>query len=156
MSDFWAKRLGAATAPAAAPAPAPATNAGSPWWSVPTPAATPPASQATPDNGYGSGIPSVDEQQAFSNLIHQENYTTTKAQSARDGERCPNCDGPNYLHIGGLKTRAKRCFDCGYNPMFEQSMAGVSGTGQNIPVKTARVQTLSQNNFNPRQVIGHA
>lgn len=88
-------------------------------------------------------------------LLAQENYTTTKAASARDSERCPDCDSGNYMRSAQAPNSMKQCFDCGYNERFLHTTHGASGIGQkNLPVKTARVQTLSENNFNPQQVIG--
>jgi hypothetical protein len=49
----------------------------------------------------------------------------------------------------------KHCFDCGANPRFSQSMAGVSGTGQNIPVKTARSQQMNNSTYDPSVIVGH-
>jgi hypothetical protein len=155
MTGFWAQRLQAASAPPAAP-PAPPGN--TPWWMPQAPAPAPqqptqPAPAALPGPPQQASVAPTGEV-PIGDLLRQDGYTTEKAQSARDGEGCPSCGSPNYMHIGGLQSRAKRCFECGYNPMFEHSTAGASGIGQNIPVKSARVQTGGESHFNPQMIVG--
>lgn len=93
-------------------------------------------------------------------LLQQDGYTTEKARSAADTERCPDCGSGNYMHIAGQKSRAKRCYDCGYNPMFTHSTHGISIVGQNLPQKSARVQNPAVaaapmgSIINPGQPIG--
>lgn len=86
-------------------------------------------------------------------LLRQDGYTTDKAQSTKDSEVCPDCGSTNYMATKGHPNAMKKCFDCGYNPRFTQSMAGMSGTGQNIPVKTARSQQMNTNTFDPGHII---
>jgi membrane protease subunit (stomatin/prohibitin family) len=95
------------------------------------------------------------EEAHFGDLLRQGEYTSNKAQSARDTESCPECGGPNYLAEKGKPNSMKHCFDCGANPRFSQSMAGVSGTGQNIPVKTARSQQMNNSTYDPSVIVGH-
>lgn len=163
MSDFWAKRLGTQVPPAPpAPAPAPASNR--PWW---MPAPVQQAPQITPPGGplpnpapvhqaqqEGSVLPSGEAH--FGDLIRQDGYTTEKAQSARDGERCPDCGGVNYMRSKESPNSMKQCFECGYNPRFAHSTAGASGIGQQnvAPPVAARVQTMAEGNFNPGVIIG--
>lgn len=97
-------------------------------------------------------------EQHLGELLSQDHYTTTKAMSAKDGETCPDCDSVNYMRSAQAPNSMKQCFNCGYNPRFLHTTHGASGIGQNnLPVKTARSQTMNTNNFNPGQpghVIG--
>lgn len=138
MSNFWASRL-----PQPAPQPAPTVvpgQVGRAWWQPGVAPQTQPAPQV-PQQPY---VPSPagllpDGQVDIGTLLHQPGeYHTEKAQSAKIKDRCPSCDSANYM---GIKRAAKRCFDCGYNDLFEQTMAGVSGIGQaGLPTYIARVQ----------------
>jgi hypothetical protein len=121
---------------------------------VPAPVAPAPVQQQIPvPQPQGQVAP--DQEVDLTSLLHQDGYTSTKAQSAKDTALCPECDSPNYLAAKGHPNAMKQCFNCGYNPRFEQSMAGASGIGQkNLPVHTARAQTLSENNFNPGTLVG--
>lgn len=92
----------------------------------------------------------------FGDLLRQEEYTTEKAQSAKDTETCPSCGSPNYVADKSNSRSMKHCFDCGSNPRFEQTMSGISGIGSNIPVKTARVQNAPVAGAPPMgSVVGH-
>jgi hypothetical protein len=92
----------------------------------------------------------------FSDLIHQDGYTTTKAQSARDTELCPECDSPNYMRPKGVPNALKQCFNCGFNNRFAHSTAGASGIGQKnvAPPKPARVQRMNTSTFDPTHIVG--
>lgn len=154
--NYWANRLNVTPAP---PVPPPAPVSNLPWWTLRAAVPVAPAPAQQPLVAPQTAAP-VDEngQVSMGDLLHRDAYTvdTTKVKSARDTETCPECDSNNYMTPSGHPNVAKRCFDCGYNPLFTQSMSGVSGTGQNIPVKAARVQQLSVNNFNPGTIVGHA
>lgn len=160
MSDFWARRLNKSqsqqppTAVSDTPASAPGNR---PWWMPQQAAApTPPQTPGTVVQHPPQGIVTEDGKAHFGDLLRQDGYTTTKAQSARDQERCPACDSPNYVADKSNSRSMKHCFDCGSNPRFEQTMAGISGTGQNIPVKTARVQNAPVPGAPPLgTVVGH-
>lgn len=153
MSGFWAQKLGQQAAPAAPPAPVqPASTR--PWW---MPAQVQQQAPAAPQQVVVQQAPQQQQtgEVPIEILLSQENYTTTKAASARDSERCPDCNSGNYMRSAQSPNSMKQCFDCGYNERFLHTTHGASGIGQkNLPVKTARVQTLSENNFNPQQVIG--
>jgi hypothetical protein len=158
VSNFWSQRLGQGQqqAPAAPPQPAPSNR---PWWQpapVQQPTHTaPPASVTQPVPQQQASV-TPDGKVPIEVLLSQTEYTTEKAQSARDTERCPECDGPNYLAEKGVKSSMKHCFDCGYNPRFTQTMSGISGTGTNVPVKTARMQNRPVEGAPPMgAVIGH-
>lgn len=88
-------------------------------------------------------------------LLAQEGYTTTKAQSAKDDERCPDCGSGNYMRSSQSPNSLKQCFDCGYNPRFLHTTHGATGTGQkDLPIHSARNQVLSENNFRPQEIVG--
>lgn len=159
MTNFWAERLGQQT-PAAAPAPSPAPAGNRPWW---MPQTAPPPVQQTPQQPVQqypqqvqqSTVP-PDGEAHFGDLLHQDAYTTDKAQSARDTELCPDCSSPNYIAPKGYPNAMKKCFNCGYNPRFAHSTAGATGIGQKnvAPPRAARAQTLATSNFNPGVIIG--
>lgn len=149
MSNFWANKVGVQQPQQQAP---PAPQPVRPWWQ-PAPVQqtqTAPAQQPQYQPGQPPAQPqqaSVDPNQQYhiGDLLRQDGYTTTKAVSARSDERCPSCGSGNYLNIAGSETRPKRCFDCGHNPMFSHSTAGVTGTGQqNVAApRAARVQVTA-------------
>ncbi len=72
-----------------------------------------------------------------------QDQIVTKAQSARQNDRCPGCNSGNYMAPMG--TNLKRCYDCGY-PLV-QAGTGVTDTrsGAAIPAK----QPAQGNGFNP-------
>lgn len=155
----WAERLGAQTPPAQPPAPV-AAPSNRPWWQTPTPQPVSPQQvvptpQAVPLPTPQQASVAPDGQSDFGTLLRQDGYTTDKAQSTREQEFCPDCGSTNYMSAKGHPNAMKTCFECGFNPRFTQSMAGMSGTGQNIPVKTARVQQMNTSTFNPQAVIAH-
>jgi hypothetical protein len=151
-SDFWSKRL-APQQPAQMAPPAPSNR---PWWQpgvAPQSTSAPIAVTPQPQPQQASVAP-VGETH-FGDLLLQDDYTSTKAQSARDKETCPDCQSPNYMAPQGHPNAMKQCFDCGWNPRFQHSTHGASGIGQqNLPTRTARGQTLSTNNFNPQAIVG--
>lgn len=161
-SDFWAKRLGQQQAPAQPVAQQPT----GPWWAPPQPQVQQPVQpqvqapvQPTVDTSqqYSGGTPGDGGEQHFGDLLRQDEYTTTKAQSAKDDERCPDCGGPNYVRSSQSPNSMKSCFDCGYNPRFLHSTHGATGIGQNdLPTFTARSQTQQPPGAPPRMsIIAH-
>lgn len=100
------------------------------------------------------GSVAPEEEQHFGDLLTQAEYTTEKAQSAKDTELCPDCGSQNYVAPAGHPNAMKQCFNCGWNPRFQHSTHGASGIGQNLPTKTARSQTMSENSFNPGMIVG--
>jgi hypothetical protein len=142
-NNFWAARLGQQPAQQPQqPAPAPASNR--PWWEPPVTPQQPsaPAPVAPQQPVQQAPVPQNQERH-LADLLTQPEYSSTKARSAQDAEFCPSCGSGNYLHIGGLLNRPKRCFECGFNPMFEHSTAGASGIGQNLPQHSARAQNIA-------------
>jgi hypothetical protein len=78
----------------------------------------------------------------------QQDQLVTRAQSARDLERCPGCMSSNYMAPVG--TQRKRCYDCGY-PIV-QAGSGVGGTGQGgAPI--AAKQPSQGGGFNPNVIV---
>lgn len=152
MSGFWAQRL----APQQ-PVQAPVQATSRPWW-MPSPQQQTEPAPFTPipqQQSVAQSVP-LDQESSFGDLLHQDGYTTEKAQSMRDTETCPECDSPNYMSPKGIPNAMKQCFNCGFNPRFSHSTAGASGIGQKnvAPPKPARVQMLNESNFNPKHIIG--
>lgn len=78
----------------------------------------------------------------------ERDQTVTKAQSARQVDRCPGCNSGNYMAPQG--TNLKRCYDCGY-PLVQ------SGTGTGIPTDGAPAVPAKQpavgSGFNPQTIV---
>ena len=78
----------------------------------------------------------------------QADQTVTKAQSARQVDRCPGCNSGNYMAPQG--TTLKRCYDCGY-PLVQ------SGTGAGIPTDGGPARPAKQpavgSGFNPQTIV---
>lgn len=63
---------------------------------------------------------------------------------------CPNCFGSN---IGKPSPNVmEQCFECGWNPRFDQMAAGVQSSGGEGPAHPSR-QVSTANNYNPTTVI---
>lgn len=166
MSGFWAQRVGASQQQATAPATVAARN--QPWWMpgvAPQSTSAPVHEQVVEAARWGQGTVQQPQQQAtvapqqevsIGALLSQDGYTTEKAKSAQDNEPCPDCGSPNFIRPHTSKNAMKQCFNCGYNERFAHSTAGASGIGQKnvAPPKAARVQALTQNNYNPQSIIG--
>lgn len=141
MSSFWASKVAPQQA---APPAVPAAPSG-PWWQqsqapqrVDFVAQQPAALPTLPTPQQGSVDPQAESD--FGSLLRQDGYTTTKAQSAKDTERCPSCGSNNYVRASGHPNSMKQCFECGHNPRFEQMAAGTTGIPTKGPVRAARVQ----------------
>jgi ribosomal protein S27AE len=78
----------------------------------------------------------------------QQDQLVSKAQSARNDERCPGCMSGNYMAPVG--TQRKRCYDCGY-PIV-QAGTGVGGTG-NGGAPIAAKQPSQSGGFNPNIIV---
>lgn len=154
MSNFWANRLGASQQPSA-PAPAPRTDG--PWWLPAQPQAAPQPPAQPVQQAPQTPTQHLQQQVSMGDLLQQDAYTTTKAQSARDGEPCPDCGSVNYIAPVGHANAMKQCFECGYNPRFQHSTHGASGIGQaGLPQYTARAQTQAPPGAAPMgSVIAH-
>src|SRR3954470_20729204 len=95
-SSFWEKRLGT---PQAQP-----QQTVAPWWANTT--VTPVMTQPQRVSNHGP--------------VMGDNYSTTKAESAKLNERCPDCGSGNYFSASPNTMR--RCYDCGYP--VQQSASG--------------------------------
>ena len=83
----------------------------------------------------------------------------SKPLASRSAGTCPSCGGGNY----GRKANSKnyeRCYDCGYNGRFEQTMAG-AGIPSDAAPAAPTVQVASGggkgsiNNFHPETIVAH-
>ena len=163
MSNFWQQRIApAAPEPAAQPAAAPSNR---PWWQpqVAAPAQPQHPVQATSQHqarevldGLANGSVTPAEDLTLSEALTQDGYTSTKAQSSKDTELCPNCGSTNYMRASGSPNSMKQCFECGQNPRFEQMAGGTTGIPTKGPVRAARVQNPGDPSFKPMgSVVGH-
>jgi hypothetical protein len=120
-NDWWSKKLGN-----------PSTQS--------TPPTSPPAS-----NVYRAPQQTPNVQVSYD---PNQDQLVTRAQSARDQERCPGCMSVNYMAPVG--TQRKRCYDCGY-PIV-QAGTGVGGTGQGGSPIAAK-QPSQGGGFNPTVIV---
>jgi hypothetical protein len=77
---------------------------------------------------------------------------------ARQDTHCPDCGGSNYFRPVGMHNAMAQCYECGYNPRFTQSTAGLpsgsAGDGPATPAKqTASGGAGGQSNYNPGAII---
>ncbi|WP_019629604.1 hypothetical protein [Actinomadura atramentaria] len=133
MSGFWDNKLGNPR-PAPPAAPVQQTPAGQqlPWWAYPSTPHTP------------QPLASQDEQS------HAQ-VAASKAASARQNLRCPDCHSGNYFTVAGLGGGA-RCFDCGYPVRHSTSGASLpSHLTSEQPTRAAR--QLPTEGFQPTKVV---
>ena len=122
------------------------------WWAKklgnPNPVSTTPPVTPRPGNVY---VPQQQPPNVQVSYDSQQDQLVSKAQSARDAERCPGCGSGNYMAPMG--TQRKRCYDCGY-PIV-QSGTGASGTGSSSsgPARPAK-QVGQDGGFNPQTIVG--
>lgn len=106
MSGFWEKALGGQQVPQqTVPSPQPAYQQQQPWW----------------QQGY---VPPTPQQQP--QVPVQSAQVPTKATSANSHEVCPSCGSGNYTK-GDVAGSMTRCFECGYNPRFDQMAFAATG-----------------------------
>lgn len=118
------------------------------WWAkklgnngpLPT---TPPTSPSTP-SVYRPPAQTPNVQVSYDPNADQ---LVTRAQSARDNERCPGCNSGNYM--APIGTQRKRCYDCGYPLVQQGSGVGDTGSGPAIPAK----QAGQNGGFNPNIIV---
>lgn len=86
-------------------------------------------------------------------MPHFDQQPSSKAQSASQTERCPECGSDKYMSVDNA---AKRCFDCGY-PISQSGSRYGALTGAHVDgaAKTA-VGNNNVNNWNPQkmEIIG--
>ena len=119
------------------------------WWAnklgTAAPASATPPTQLPPGNVYRAPQQNPNVQVSYDS---NQDQLVTRAQSARDQERCPGCMSGNYMAPVG--TQRKRCYDCGY-PIV-QAGTGVGGTGQGgTPI--AAKQPSQDGGFNPTVIV---
>ena len=70
---------------------------------------------------------------------------------------CPECGGDNFFKPHGMPNAMPQCYECGSNPRFTQTAAGLpSGdkSGPSTPAKqTANGGAGGRNNYNPHMII---
>lgn len=144
MTTFWERKIAERqTAPPQPAQPLQTVGQTPQHLQYPQYAAQTPQYQAPP--GYvlvqAQGAPQneVYGQHHIGELLGIPEYTTTKAQSLRQSEVCPECLSENYLSAKPGHY-APICDNCGYNPRFQQSMAGVSAPSGTPVVTSARRQ----------------
>ncbi|MFE4681566.1 hypothetical protein ACFRNJ_12110 [Streptomyces sp. NPDC056721] len=141
MTNFWANKLGAARPAAPAPAPAQQQQPGGPWWAPPQQQPYPPQQPAQ------QTVPQPAQEKA-----------PARAMVAKQDTHCPDCGGSNYFRPIGQPNAMAQCYECGYNPRFQQTTAGLpSGSGGDGPATPAK-QIASgglggRSNYNPGAII---
>jgi hypothetical protein len=141
VTNFWANKLGAARPVAPAPAPAPVQQqAGGPWWATPQQQPYPP------------------QQVVQQTVPEPQQKAPARAMVTKQDTHCPECQGTNYFRPVGMLNAMAQCYECGYNPRFQQSTAGLpSGSGGDGPATPAK-QIASgglggRSNYNPGAII---
>lgn len=109
---------------------------------------TRPSTPATSPNPNVPFTPRVQQPNIPVAYDQEKDQLVTKAQSAREYERCPGCSSGNYFAPAG--TQRKRCYDCGY-PIV-QAGSGVGGTGSDGPAIPAK-QPSQGSGFNPSVIV---
>lgn len=121
------------------------------WWakklSNPNPVSTTPPVSLPQGNVY---VPKPSSPNTPVSYDPNRDQLVTKAQSARDAERCPGCMSGNYMAPMG--TTRKRCYDCGF-PLV-QSGTGAGGTGSSSGPTKAAKQVGQDGGFNPQIIVG--
>lgn len=122
MSGFWEKALvGGAQQPAPRTVPSPQTYE-QPWW----------------QQGY---VPPPQAPQYVEQQHPEPAPLPAGATSARSTERCPHCGSGNYTK-GDMAGSMTRCFECGYNPRFDQmAFAATGGQATTATRQAASTQT---------------
>jgi hypothetical protein len=121
------------------------------WWAKKL--GTPVQPSSTPSTNLPSGNVYRPPQQTPNVQVSydpNQDQLVTRAQSARDTERCPGCMSGNYMAPVG--TQRKRCYDCGY-PIV-QAGTGAGGTGSSSGPTIAAKQPNQSGGFNPTTIVG--
>ena len=121
--SFWEKALGGPVQ--TAPRTVPQTSHDAPWWQT----SFLPPSQPQPVPQYQGQV------------MEQHAPVVTSAPSARSTQTCPNCGSGNYTK-GDTAGSMTRCFECGYNPRFDQMAFAATG-GQPTKATTQAASTQS-------------
>ena len=75
----------------------------------------------------------------------------TKAQSASQTGRCPECGSGNYMLLPG--AGAPRCYDCGY-PIVQAGSGLGSLLGATVVGEGTALQPHAASNWQPQTIIG--
>ncbi|MEU9050193.1 hypothetical protein AB0D37_07270 [Streptomyces sp. NPDC048384] len=110
------------------------TPAGTPWWAHPT-YVRPETPSATPQNH---------PQQV------QREYQTERAQSAKQSERCPSCQGEHYWRP--TPNAMAQCFDCGWP--VQNSTQGVAIANNSSAPQRVSLHQAKGSGYNPQTIIG--
>jgi hypothetical protein len=124
-ADWWSKQLGNNNKPRQANAPV-APNPQVPY--------VPPAQQPNVQVNYDANADQL----------------TTKAQSAKRDDRCPECSSGNYFAPVG--TQRMRCYDCGYPVTQSGSGAAMPSGSGGGNVQRAK-QVGQTGGFNPNVIV---
>ena len=116
------------------------------WWAKQLGAQ--PAQQPRPAN-----TPMPPSQQPMAQYTPpQPQQPTSKAQSAKQNQACPDCGGNNYMSPSA--NIGLRCYDCGY-PLQQSGSKFGSLTGAKVEGSTKQsAGNDTQNNWNPQGIIG--
>lgn len=156
MSNFWAQQLGIPAAPAQQVSQtAPVQPSAAPWW-LPQ---TPQAPQHLPPRQEPLGAPQADVAQIVS--------AKAAVASSHLTEKCPNCLSENYFKPtlqggdqGISSSSMTHCFNCGYNPRFNQLVisGGTSSSGSAASQQTKQLVGSGgggvTNNWHPEIIQG--
>lgn len=124
MSDWWARKLGS-------PGPRPSTPPVRPEPRAPV--------RVTSQQAHGLPVEYDAEQDAL----------TTKARSARETARCPECLSENYFAAPG--SSYTRCYDCGY-PIVQSGSGPTMPSSNSGPVTPAK--QVEGAGYNPQNIVG--
>ena len=121
------------------------------WWAKKlsgnqTPRQSPPPTGPAPYQPY---VPPAQQPNVQVNYDPQNDQLVSKAVSARNDDRCPNCMSGNYFAPQG--TQRMRCYDCGYPVTQSGSGAGMPGGQSSGP--TQKAKQVGTSGFNPNIIV---
>lgn len=117
------------------------------WWAKQL--GVKPTPQSVPQQ---ANMPMPPSQQPMTPYVPpQPQVQQSRAQSAAQTQRCPECNGTNYMAV---QNAAPRCYDCGY-PLQQSGSRYGALTGANVegPTKQSTGNDI-QSNWNPQGIIG--
>lgn len=116
------------------------------WWAKQLGAQPQQAAPRTAD------MPMPPSQQAMTPFVSPQPQPTSKAQSAKQVQTCPDCGSANYM--SPAQNIGLRCYDCGY-PIQQSGSRFGSLTGATVEgnAKAAKGND-GTSNWNPQGIIG--
>ena len=116
------------------------------WWAKQLGAQPQQAAPRTAD------MPMPPSQQAMTPFVPPQPQPTSKAQSAKQVQTCPDCGSANYM--SPAQNIGLRCYYCGY-PLQQSGSRFGSLTGATVEgsAKSAKGND-GTNNWNPQGIIG--